>query len=283
MNWLVRGHLLAMEKTLLMGVLNVTPDSFSDGGRYLDPGSAAAHALRLMEEGADLLDLGAESTRPGADPVSTEEELERLLPVLDRLVGHVPIPISIDTTKFEVARACLERGAHIINDVSGLKESGRSMAEVVRGFQAGLILMHRRGSPRTMQTLCQYKDVAGEVIEELSQSVEAALEAGLRREAIAVDPGLGFAKTAEQNLELLRELERFHVFERPLVLGPSRKSFVGAVTGRGVEERLFGTGAVAALAVAKGVHILRVHDVAAMRDVVKVAEAIEGAPHVGTF
>ena len=283
MIWKLRDRILACDKTLLMGIVNTTPDSFSDGGRCEDPEKAVAHARQLVCEGADLLDLGAESTRPGAKPVSRDQELSRLLPVLRGIREKIRVPISIDTTKPEVARACLQGGAHAINDVSGLRDSGPDMAEVVREFGAGLVLMHRRGNPETMQTLADYQDVIAEVSAELETSLELALRAGIGENQLVIDPGLGFAKTVEQNLEIIRGLERFGPGRLPILLGPSRKSFVGKITGREVSDREYGTAAVAAIAVLKGVSILRVHEVGPMRDAVRMAEAVRGGHHVRTF
>ena len=283
MIWKVRDREIPCERTLLMGILNLTPDSFSDGGKFLPPPKAMAHAIQMVSDGADILDLGGESTRPGAEPVSAEEELNRILPVLKPLCRQIQIPVSIDTTKPEVAKICLEEGAHIINDVSGLKDSGVEMAEVIRHFGAGLILMHRRGNPQTMQTLSHYQEVTADVMSELQSSIQLALEAGISREQLAIDPGLGFAKTVEQNLEIIKSLEQFHLFGCPVLLGPSRKSFVGRLTGRQINEREYGTAAVAAVTVLKGVHILRIHDVSAMRDVVRMTEALLGGQYVRPF
>lgn len=283
MIWRLRARTISLASTRLMGILNLTPDSFSDGGRYFLPEEAVGRALQMAREGADLLDLGAESTRPGAQPVTAEEEIRRLLPVLIRLKDKIDIPLSIDTTKPEVAEISLHNGAHLINDVSGLKDSGREMAQVVKKYGAGLILMHRRGDPSTMQSLTQYGDVVREVMQELGSSLEVALEEGLSPDQIVVDPGLGFAKTAEQNIEILSRLEEFHSLGFPLLLGPSRKSFLGKLTGRETGEREFATAAVAAFAVFKGVQILRVHEIAPMRDVIRTAEAMRGEKHVGTF
>ena len=283
MEWRIKNGELHLNRTLLMGVVNVTPDSFSDGGRYARPEAAARRVFQLAEEGADIIDLGGESTRPGALAVSVEEELERLLPVLQKVSGRIPVPVSIDTTKAEVACACLQEGAHIINDVSSLCESGDRMAEVVRTFGAGFILMHRRGTPQTMQAFAHYGDVVEEVTSELEQRIAHARRAGIHEGQLAVDPGLGFAKDTEQNLEILRGLEKFHSLNLPLVLGPSRKSFIGKITGRETGEREYGTAAVATWSVMKGVHILRVHEVRAMRDAVRMAEAIRGEIYVGTF
>lgn len=273
MIWSIRNGRLDASKTLIMGVLNLTPDSFSDGGRYAGAASALEAAEKMVLEGADILDVGGESTRPGAAPVSAAEEIDRVLPVLKQ-IRALPVPVSIDTTKPEVARACLEEGAQILNDVSGLTDSGPEMAELVRETGAGLVIMHRRGNPQTMQQQTQYGDVAGEVCGELAQRLAFARDCGIRDEQIVLDPGLGFSKTAEQNFVLLRELERFALLGRPVLVGPSRKSFIGSVTGREPAARDYGTAAAVAFAYWRGAKIFRVHQVAAMRDVLKVCEAI---------
>ena len=280
LSWKIRGQEISFEKTLLMGILNLTPDSFSDGGKSLEPSKALARAKELESQGADILDLGAESTRPGASAVSADEELRRLLPCLEAIAAEVRLPGSIDTTKPEVAEACLKRGAHIINDVSGLRDSGEAMARLVRDFGAGIILMHRRGNPKTMQGLASYGDTAGEILAELSESMAFAEKCGILPEQIVLDPGLGFAKNTEQNLEILQQLERFYSLGRPVLLGPSRKSFIGTWTGREPQDREFGTAAVCAYAVLKGVHLLRVHEAGMMRDAVRVAEVLRGEKHV---
>ena len=272
--WKVRGRSLSLNQTLLMGIVNVTPDSFSDGGEFFTPDAAAAQCFKLAEEGADLLDLGAESTRPGAKAITAEEELRRLLPVLEKITPRIPALISIDTTKAQVARVCLERGAHIINDVSGLKDSGEDMAAAVREFEAGLILMHRRGNPETMQNCAVYGDVVNEVFSELETCIEQALVTGIRREQLAIDPGLGFAKTADQNWEIIAALEKFQEMGLPVVLGPSRKSFLSKLTGREPKETAAVTAAVCTIGVLKKVQILRIHDVAQVSDAVKVSETI---------
>ncbi|HLD50440.1 MAG TPA: dihydropteroate synthase [bacterium] len=280
MFWHIRGQKLFFEKTLLMGVLNLTPDSFSDGGKYLDAEAAFERAVRLVEEGADILDLGAESTRPGALAIGIEEESDRLIPILKKIRLNFDIPLSIDTTKPEIARRALGEGANIINDVSGLQGGqSRELAEIAKNFGAGLVLMHRRGNPGTMQQMTVYSNVVRDIQSELEESLKAAYAAGLRREQLVIDPGLGFAKTAEQNFEIIQNLERFQSFGVPVMLGPSRKAFLGQVTGRPVNAREFGTAAVAAIAVMKGVQILRVHEVGAIRDAVRTAEAIRGEGH----
>lgn len=278
MIWKLRHETVSFERAVLMGILNLTPDSFSDGDRYLDSEVAWKQAVTLVEEGADILDLGAESTRPGALPVPEKEELERLLPVLEKIREKTTVPVSIDTTKPEVARKCLEGGAVIINDVSGLKRSDGAMAKIVKEFEAGLILTHSRGTPETMQTLTDYTDVVADVLRELRESIRVATEAGVEEERIVIDPGLGFAKTASQNLEILRNLKAFCGLGFPVMVGPSRKSFVGQVTGRGVREREFGTAACVAAAILQGAQVLRVHEVKAMRDVILMTEAIKDSP-----
>ncbi|MBI3306857.1 MAG: dihydropteroate synthase [Candidatus Omnitrophica bacterium] len=283
MIWRVKNRKISFQHTLLVGILNVTPDSFSDGGKFLNPEKALFRALELEKEGADILDVGGESTRPGAELISQEQEWERILPVLQVLKGHLRIPISLDTTKPEIARLALEEGVEIINDVSGLKDSGPRMAEIVRNSGAGIILMHRRGNPETMQSLARYHDVVEDVLKELRESVDIALAAGIESNRIVIDPGLGFAKTAEQNFEILSNLERFHELSLPVMLGPSRKSFIGKVTGRESSERDFGTAAIASYAVMKQIQLLRIHEPGSIRDAVRIMEAIRGAQHVGTF
>ena len=251
-------------RVLIMGILNVTPDSFSDGGRFLSPDAAVKRALIMEKEGADIIDVGGESSRPGAEPVPVEEELRRVLPVLERLRGKLRIPISIDTTKAEVAEAALRAGASIVNDISALRFDP-AMAPLVAKFGAGLVLMHMLGTPKTMQQAPHYEDVVTEVRDFLAERAQYAQSQGIPREAIAVDPGIGFGKTVEHNLELLRRLPELVELGFPVLVGPSRKSFIGAILGLGVEERLEGTLAACAVAVVRGADILRVHDVKEVR------------------
>ena len=275
--WLAREHALPLgERVLLMAVLNVTPDSFSDGGRFSDPDRAVAEALKMIEEGADILDIGGESSRPGAQAISVDEELERVVPIVAELAGRVRVPISIDTTKAEVARRCLDLGASIINDISALRHDPE-MAEVVRQYGAGLILMHMRGEPATMQLNPSYTDVIDDVCDFLRSRIEAAIAWGIDRERIAVDPGIGFGKRVEDNLALLDQLASLTCLGRPIVVGPSRKGFLGALLDRPVLEREWGTAAAVAVAVLNGAHVVRVHAVAQMRDVVRVSQAIRAA------
>ncbi len=261
----------------LMGVVNVTPDSFSDGGRALGPEAALAHAARLLAEGADLLDVGGESTRPGAAPVSAEEEIRRVAPVIERLRARFPgAPISIDTSKPEVARAALGAGADLVNDVRALAAPG--MAELVAGSGAAAVLMHMRGTPADMQSRACYRDVVGEVAAELREAVRRAVAAGVPEDRILLDPGIGFAKTAAQSLAVLAGLGRLRELGRPLLVGPSRKSFIGEVTGAAVDDRLPGTLAAVAACVLAGAEFVRVHDVAAACQAARVAAAVRDAP-----
>jgi dihydropteroate synthase len=261
-------------RPLVMGIVNVTPDSFSDGGRFAGAAEAVAHGLRLEEEGADLLDVGGESTRPGAEPVPAAEERRRVLPVIARLADRVRIPISVDTSKAEVAREALEAGASLVNDVTALRGDPEMAAVVARG-RAALVLMHMRGQPRTMQRAPRYRDVAGEVAAFLAQAARRAEAAGVERSRILLDPGLGFGKTVAHNLILLRSLGRLASLGYPLVLGPSRKSFIGKALNAEVGDRLAGTLACVAFAQRHGAHVVRVHDVKATVQLVKMLEAIE--------
>jgi dihydropteroate synthase len=262
-----------------MGIVNVTPDSFSDGGRYLDPDAACRHALGLVAAGADLLDVGAESTRPGSAGVPAAEELRRLVPVLERLLPGAPCPVSVDTSKPEVAEAALALGAHMVNDVTGLA-AGPALARACARHGAGLALVHMQGTPATMQEAPRYHDLLGEVCGALARALRVAEEAGVDPEAVCVDPGLGFGKTAAQNLTLLRRLGAIAALGRPVLVGPSRKRFLSAVLGTSPEEREEGTLAACVAAVHAGAHLLRVHDVLAVTRAVRVAEAIRDAPPV---
>jgi dihydropteroate synthase len=254
-----------------MGIVNVTPDSFSDGGRYFDSRSALAHALGLIEEGADILDIGGESSRPGSDAVSIEEELRRLVPVVQALAGVCGVPLSIDTTKPEVAEECLRLGARIVNDIAGLSDP--EMMRVTVRHNASAVIMHMRGTPKTMQSEPVYEDVIGEVKQFLAERVSAARAAGV--DDISVDPGIGFGKTAAHNFEILRRLDEFHSIGCPVLVGPSRKSFLGSLKGqREAGGRLEGTLAAVVISAMKGASVVRVHDVAACRRALQVADAV---------
>ena len=247
-------------ETKIMGVLNVTPDSFSDGGNFMDAGSAEAQAVRMEEEGAHILDVGGESSRPGSKPVTAKEEIRRILPVLRRLSRKVKIPVSVDTAKFEVAQTALDEGACIINDIFALKNNKR-LAKLIARYKAGVILMHMKGIPETMQRAPSYNDIFKEISAYLREAVDLALDAGIAGERIVVDPGFGFGKSADQNLTILSRLDLFAKLNRPLLAGLSRKSFIGNLLDAPVSGRLNGSLAAAAVAIQKGVHILRVHDV----------------------
>lgn len=269
-----RGCRLDLTRPRIMGVLNVTPDSFSDGGDFLDPEQALKQALLLISEGADLIDIGGESSRPGADTVSEQEELNRVIPIIERIRRETDIPLSIDTTKSAVARAAILAGANYINDISGL-QFDPAMASVAAETGAGLFLMHTRGTPQEMQKSTDYDDLLAEVSTYLQQSIDLALAAGVSHEALSVDPGIGFGKSAEGNLTLLRRLDELHCFGCPILLGTSRKSFIGRILDRDdPKERVAGTLATVALGVEKGVQIFRVHDVQAARDAAFVAWSI---------
>jgi dihydropteroate synthase len=259
---------------LVMGIVNVTPDSFSDGGRFLDTDAAVAQALRLVEQGADLLDIGGESSRPGAQPISVEEELARVVPVIRRLAGQTSVPLSVDTCKAEVARRALEAGAHVINDITAL-QGDADMPAVARTFQAGVILMHMRGTPATMQVHPHYDDVVAEVTAFLEARLQACIDLGIAGPQVVLDPGIGFGKTTGHNLQLLARLGELQRLGRPVCLGVSRKGFLGQVLGRSLEERLAGSLAAACFALAhQTAQILRVHDVAQTRDAVALFQAL---------
>jgi dihydropteroate synthase len=260
-------------RTLIMGIVNVTPDSFSDGGAFLDPAAAVEHGLRLAAEGADILDVGGESTRPGAAPVPLEEELRRVVPVVRGLAARCAVPVSVDTTKAAVARAALAEGAAIVNDVSALRFDP-ALGPVVAAAGAALVLMHMRGEPRTMQQGPRYDDLLGEVRAELAAALARAAAAGVDPARTIVDPGIGFGKSLAHNLELLERLGELEVLGRPVLVGPSRKSFIGGITGAPPAERVEGTIAACCLAAARGAHAVRVHDVAAVHRALTVADAI---------
>ena len=266
--------LLLGERTLIMGVVNCTPDSFYSASRKEAAAEAAVHYHDLVAEGADWIDVGGESTRPGAAPVSAADEWERVAPVIDaaREAGH-PVPLSIDTSKYEVAVRALDAGAVIINDVTGLAADPR-LAELAARYQAGLILMHMKGTPRTMQVNPEYPDLWRHILSVLRAAIDLAVRAGVSHEQIIVDPGIGFGKTAQHNLEIIRDLDRLAALERPILLGASRKGFIGTVLDLPAEDRLSGTLAAHVVGRCRGAHILRVHDVAPHVQALRVADAI---------
>jgi len=264
------------ERTLVMGILNITPDSFSDGGRFLDRATAVAHATRMVDDGADILDVGGESTRPGSNPVSADEELERVHPLIERLAElHPAVPISIDTRKADVAAEALDAGATIVNDVSGGADP--AMFDVVRDREAAAVLMHMRGDPTTMQEAPHYDDVVGEVHEYLRQRIEAAELAGIDPERIAIDPGIGFGKDLDHNLDLMHGVDALLDLGRPVLVGPSRKKFIGTILDLPVEERVEGTLGAVVWMIARGAHLVRVHDVREVVRAVRVSDAIARA------
>jgi dihydropteroate synthase len=256
-----------------MGVLNVTPDSFFDGGLYETRATAVARAKQMVEEGADLIDIGAESSRPGSEPISESEELKRLIPIVEAVHEVVAVPVSVDTTKSIVARRAIEAGASVVNDISAMTFDP-DMAHVVAESTAGIVLMHMQGVPKTMQRAPRYGDVVKEVKDCLAVRVEAACAAGISRKQIILDPGIGFGKLVEHNLSLLAHLGVLAELGRPLLVGLSRKGFIGQILQQPVGERLLGTAAAAAMAVQQGAAMLRVHDVGAMRDVIRTVTAI---------
>jgi dihydropteroate synthase len=271
--WRTTRRAFDLEKPVVMGVLNVTPDSFSDGGRFFGHDEALRRLEEMQAEGADIIDVGGESTRPGSGPVSEQEELRRVLPAIEAAVARLGMPVSIDTTKSGVARAALDAGAEIINDISGLRFDAE-LAELAAASGAGLVLMHIRGKPRTMQRDIHYDDLMGEIVGELSESTERALSAGCRREQLVVDPGIGFGKTAEHNLAIINELGRVGELGYPVLIGPSRKSFMGKTLGLEVGERLEATIAACVVGLLRGARIFRVHDIIEARRALDMADAI---------
>ena len=263
---------LPLERPLIMGVVNVTPDSFSDGGHFFDTRRAVEHARILIEEGADILDIGGESSRPGAEPVGLDEELRRVMPVLEKL-GALPVPVSVDTYKPEVMRRAIAAGAAMVNDINALRE--RAALEAVAESQAAVCMVHMRGEPRTMQQDPHYEDVVSEVEAFLAKRVEAAQHAGIGRDRIVIDPGFGFGKKTGHNLELLRGLPRIAGLGQPVLVGLSRKSLFGKITGKAAADRVSASVAAALRAAERGAALVRVHDVAATRDALLVLNAIE--------
>lgn len=262
------------KQTYLMGVLNITPDSFSDGGDYNNLEEASQRAATLVEAGADILDIGGQSTRPGAKQISPEEELERVIPIIKRIRKHLNIPISVDTTRAEIAQQAVQAGADIVNDISGGMFDA-DMLTTVAELEVPIILMHIRGTPETMQQMTDYEDLVGEIIAVLEERLSAAEAAGIARSRLLIDPGIGFGKTAEQNLELLRQLDQFQSLGVPILVGTSRKSFIGKIINQDdPKQRVWGTASTCCAAIAQGADILRVHDLPQMWEVAKVADAI---------
>ncbi|PIQ12938.1 MAG: dihydropteroate synthase [Hydrogenophilales bacterium CG_4_9_14_3_um_filter_59_35] len=263
---------LPLNRPLIMGIVNVTPDSFSDGGRHASTAAGIAHAFRLLEEGADILDIGGESSRPGAQSVGIDEELRRVLPIIEALQGG-NVPVSVDTCKTEVMRAAISAGAAMVNDINALQGDGA--LEAVAGSNVAVCLMHKQGAPQTMQLAPRYNDVVAEVMAFLAARIAAAQAAGIGRERLVVDPGFGFGKSLEHNVTLLRQLDRFQALGVPLLAGLSRKSMLGQITGLDVDVRLIPSVAAAVIAAMKGARIIRVHDVKASKEALQIVNAIK--------
>jgi dihydropteroate synthase len=280
---MLKGSVLDLSaRTHVMGVLNITPDSFSDGGRFTDHGQALDHARAMASEGADIIDIGGESTRPGANPLPEDEELRRVLPVIERLSEEVSVPLSIDTYKARVAERALRAGAAIVNDISGLRFSP-DMGRVIADNGAAVVLMHIKGTPKNMQTDPRYDDVLGEIGKYLEESVAIAMGAGIPRDRIMIDPGIGFGKTLEHNLTILKRLDELRVLGLPIVIGTSRKRFIGTVLGISEPaDRVEGTAATVALAIERGAHVVRVHDVSQMSMIARMTDAIVKADAIAS-
>jgi len=273
--WKCRNYSLPIGKrTLVMGVVNVTPDSFSDGGKFFDTDKAVEQAFQLTTDGADIIDIGGQSTRPGSEAITESEELDRVLPVIEKIVSHLSIPISVDTTRPMVAKEALRKGVHIINDISGLHYEPE-LAEVVKEFEAGMVLMHIREQPKTMQNHTEYSDLFGEISSYLAEGITSATKAGISRNHLVVDPGIGFGKSLLDNYRLIDRLDVFRKLECPIMIGPSRKSFIGNVLNLPANQRIWGTAAAVACAVLRGADIVRVHDVKEMVQVVKICDMFQ--------
>jgi dihydropteroate synthase len=263
------------QKTHIMGILNVTPDSFSDGGQYFDKSTAINRAMQMVEDGADLIDIGGESTRPGSEPLPLEEELRRIIPVLEPLAKEIAIPISIDTYKSEVARRALDAGASMVNDISGLRFD-LEMPKVVAAYKVPVVIMHVKGTPQNMQINPVYAALIPDILDYLREGIRIATESGIPEEMIIIDPGIGFGKRFEHNLEIIHNLHEFAQLEKPVLIGPSRKAFIGKILGdKPPDERLEGTAAAVAISIMNGANIVRVHDVREMVKVAKVADAVK--------
>jgi len=270
------GILYLSQRTYVMGILNRTPDSFSDGGNFFDEKNALGHIERMVKEGADIIDVGGESTRPGSKPVSLKEEMNRVIPIIRKTAANINIPISIDTQKSEVAEAALDAGASIVNDITALRGDFK-MREVVARRNAPVILMHMRGTPQAMQANVVYADLLSEIISYLEASIAMAKGAGIAEDKIIIDPGIGFGKTAQHNLSILKNLSKLKILKRPILVGASRKSFIGNVLKLEVNRRLLGTAASVVISIINGANIVRVHDAEQMFEVVRMTEAINQA------
>ena len=262
------------ERTLVMGILNRTPDSFSDGGIFMDKGSAVEHARRLAKDGADIIDIGGQSTKPGSKKITLEEELKRTIPLIKKISIELNIPISIDTSRHEVAFEAIKAGVSMVNDITGLK-SDKKMAGVISDSDVAVSLMHMNGTPETMQINPRYKDLIGEIKDSIKESIDIALSCGISEDRIVIDPGIGFGKTIQHNLDIISKLGEFKELRKPILIGVSRKSFIGDILGREVNDRLMGTAASSVVAILNGATIIRVHDVKEMVDVARMADALK--------
>lgn len=256
-----------------MGILNITPDSFYDGGKFFDCSKAIKHAKKIIEDGADIIDVGGESTRPGSDSISVTEEINRVIPVIKKLVKELDVPISIDTYKYEVAKEALKNGASLVNDITGLHED-KKIAELIADYKAGVVIMHIKGTPKDMQLNPVYDDLISEILEYLEEGIKKALEVGINRDSIAIDPGIGFGKQVEHNLKIIANLSKFKSLGFPLLIGTSRKSFIGKILDADVNDRLEGTLATIAISIANGANIIRVHDVKECKRVTMMVDGI---------
>lgn len=261
------------KRTLVMGILNRTPDSFSDGGMFMDESSAVKHARKLVSDGADILDIGGQSTRPGSKKITLEEELKRTIPLIKKISKELNIPISIDTSRHEVAFEAIRAGVSMVNDITGFK-SDKKMAGVVSDSHVAISLMHIKGIPETMQKNIKYEDLVGEIKDSLRESIDIALSCGISEDRIVIDPGIGFGKTTDHNLDIISKLEEFKELKKPILIGVSRKSFIGNILGRDVNDRLMGTAASSVVAILNGANIIRVHDVKEMVDVVRMTDLL---------
>lgn len=272
----IGSHTFDFSRTYIIGILNVTPDSFSDGGRFLDTGAALAHALSLVSEGADVIDIGGESTRPGAEEVSLDDELARVIPVIEKLRAVSNTPISVDTYKSTVARAAVDKGADLINDISGLRFDP-AMAETAASLNVPVVVMHMKGEPKSMQANPVYENLIEEIYTYFEEAIGIAEKAGIPRDKIIIDPGIGFGKTFPHNFSILRNLKRFSELGLPILVGASRKSFLGSFSDAEADERLEGSLAAAVIAASNGAHFVRVHDVVATRRALRLCDAVRDA------
>ncbi len=267
------SNLSLSQKTYVMGILNRAPDSFYDGGRFLEKQAAVSQVYKMVDEGADIIDIGGQSTRPGSNPVSREEELERVIPIIEEVANNIDVPISIDTYKHVVAEEAIKKGASIVNDITGLK-ADPGMAGVIAEYNAGVVLMHIKGMPKNMQDNPHYENLIEEIIEYLRDSIKIGTDAGISPDKMIIDPGIGFGKTPEHNLSIIKRLGEFKVLDKPILIGVSRKSFIGTVLNANLDGRLFGTAAACAISIAGGANIIRVHDVKEMKEIARMTDAI---------